>query len=101
MSEQDPPKPNNNPHVINAAIDLLEQRREVGFERYKTPLQTGNGRDFGRDADEEIADFIIYWAGYRIEHAKRVREMLITIGKQAEEIKALKAELSLVKGAAA
>lgn len=79
--------------MIDAAIEMLESRRAVGFARYGVPLQTGNGRDFGRDADEEMADWLIYWAGYRIEHGERIRSLLTTIGKQQEEIAALKARL--------
>lgn len=93
--EQPPPSPNNNPHVIDAAIDLLESRRALGRERYKTPLQVGNGRDFGRDADEEMADWLIYWTGYRIEHAARVRALLAMIGRQAEELAALNQSLPI------
>lgn len=88
--EQPIPKPNNSPHVIDLAISLIESRREVGRQRYGTPLQIGNGRDFGRDADEEMADWIIYWAGYREEHAKRIRELLAMTGRQSEEIKSLR-----------
>lgn len=92
-SGQPNPKPNHLRPVIDAAIEMLESRRAVGFARYGVPLQTGNGRDFGRDADEEMADWLIYWAGYRIEHGERIRSLLTTIGKQQEEIAALKARL--------
>lgn len=93
MSDQPTPTPNSGPHVIDVAIEMLESRRELGRQRYGTPLQTGNGRDFGRDADEEMADWMIYWAGYRIEHARRIQSLLATIGKQSEQIKALRSEL--------
>ncbi len=96
-AEQAPPMPNDGPHVIDAAIQMLERRREVGRQRYKTPLQVGNGRDFGRDADEEMADWMIYWAGYRIEHARKVFDLYKLIGIQQTEINALKSELAAMR----
>jgi len=77
--------------VVDQAIDLLEARRGLGMRRYSKPLSVeGDGRDFGVEADEEMADWLIYWTGYRIQHQRRVQELLELIGKQAEEIKRLR-----------
>jgi len=91
------PTQNDEMPVIEVAVDWLRERSAVGVERYKTLLKPGNGRDFGRDADEEMADWFLYWVGYRIEHARHIRELLALVGKQAEEIKALKCEVAAMQ----
>ncbi len=80
---QPAPTPNDQPHITDLAIELLRERDALGRERYGTSLQPFNGRDFGRDADEEMADWFQYWIGYRIE--------------QRRKIDALKAELEQAK----
>ena len=82
----------NERSVVDYAHQLLDERRAVGKERYGVELKLGNGRD-GRDADEEMADWFIYWVGYRIEHAKKIRELYAMIGKQGERIKQLESAL--------
>lgn len=39
---------------------VMEQRRELGIERYGTPLQYGNGRDAVLDLREELLDAYAY-----------------------------------------
>ena len=98
INPQPDPIPNNSRPVIDAAIELLESRRAPGLKTYGTLLQAGNGRDFGRDADEELADWLIYWTGYRIEHGNRIRRLLAMIGeRQAAIEKAVKALEPLIR----
>lgn len=76
--------------VIDQAIELLEARRDLGTRRYTTPLRVDDGRDFGVEADEEMADWLIYWTAYRIQHARRIQDLLELVGRQAEEIRRLR-----------
>lgn len=39
---------------------LMLERKRIGFERYKSLLQAGNGRDWHRDLAEELADAAAY-----------------------------------------
>ena len=47
--------------------DELLARREVGIERYGTPLQTRNGRDAGLDELQELLDALAYMWQAHIE----------------------------------
>lgn len=75
LGDQQPPVPNDRPHIHDlVAEDLiglgtssaermataLLQRKQVGIARYGTPLQAGNGRDAVRDAIEEVLDLPVY-----------------------------------------
>lgn len=46
---------------------LMEDRREQGIQKYGTPLQVGNGRDFLADAIQEVLDAMIYNIGAEME----------------------------------
>jgi hypothetical protein len=96
-NEQPMPRPNSRHAIVGVAKDLLDSRDATGRERYGTSLQPFNGRNFGRDADEEIADFFLYFVGLRIEQAERIRELLRLIGEQGEKIKLLEKELIAVR----
>ena len=39
---------------------MCEARRALGIARYGVPLQRGNGRDTGRDLEEEALDLLAY-----------------------------------------
>ena len=39
---------------------MCEARRALGIRRYGVPLQRGNGRDTGRDLEEEALDLLAY-----------------------------------------
>lgn len=56
-----------------ALIDLLAYRRDIGLQRYGQPLQAHNGRDALRDAQEEVADAIVYVRQLRVERADSSR----------------------------
>lgn len=43
-----------------ALRELMIARRQLGIERYGTPLQRGNGRDAERDYREELLDAMVY-----------------------------------------
>lgn len=59
-TEQPMPVPNGSPDVQSMVIADIRHRREVGIERYGTPLQAHNGRDALRDAYEEALDLACY-----------------------------------------
>ena len=72
MSDQPAPKPahgdvwldviESNPLPASLRIECI-LRRQLGIDRYNTPLQLDNGRDMRRDAREEALDLAVYlWA---------------------------------------
>jgi hypothetical protein len=72
--------------VRNHLIQLLIERREFGFSKYKTLLQANNGRDPLNDLLEEMGDAIVYARQFieekrpgvaRMEH---VYKILINVG---------------------
>lgn len=58
--DQPLPRAFDGPNVQDAVIADIVARREVGIERYGTPLQPHNGRDALRDAYEEALDLTCY-----------------------------------------
>lgn len=58
--EQPAPIPNDQPSIQGMVRADLEQREQVGIQRYGTPLQAHNGRDALRDAYEEALDLACY-----------------------------------------
>lgn len=59
-TEQPMPVPNHRASIQSLVRVDLEQREQVGIQRYGTPLQAGNGRDALRDAYEESLDLACY-----------------------------------------
>lgn len=60
MTDQPMPTPNDHPSIQGLVRADLEQREQVGIQRYGTPLQPHNGRDALRDAYEEALDLACY-----------------------------------------
>lgn len=66
MSDYDPsvrqqlPTPNEHRDIQSRVIEDLRRRRQVGIERYGTPLQPHNGRDVLQDLYEELLDAACY-----------------------------------------
>jgi len=58
--EQPMPIIHDGDDIQSMVILDIEHRREVGIERYGTPLQANNGRDALRDAYEEALDLSCY-----------------------------------------
>lgn len=46
--------------VQDVLIRLIEERKQLGIQRYGSPLMTHNGRDAGRDMVEEALDLTVY-----------------------------------------
>jgi hypothetical protein len=65
MSEQPAPTPNAD--LWEEVIAMCRERQRIGLERYKTPLQTGNGRHALRDALDEALDQAVYLHQHRRE----------------------------------
>lgn len=61
---------------VDRAIALLEERRAVGLERYKRLLSDDDPRDMGQEADEEMADWLVYWMAYRERQAQRIEALV-------------------------
>lgn len=60
IAEQPAPTPNNATDIQTLVIADIATRRQVGIQRYGTPLQPHNGRDALRDAYEEALDLAMY-----------------------------------------
>ncbi len=58
-------------------IAALNERKDIGLERYGTVLQAHNGRDFTLDAHDEIFDFVVYWRGVLEEDGGNKESLLI------------------------
>jgi hypothetical protein len=61
------PTANDSEPVQDQVIAYIERRKQVGIERYGTPLQAHNGRDALRDLFEELIDAVQYLAQVLIE----------------------------------
>jgi len=47
-------------------VPMMEERRQLGIDRYGMPLQRDNGRDHLADAKQELLDAAVYlWAAGR------------------------------------
>lgn len=60
IPDEPPPIPNESIPVWNLVIKDMQERDQVGRERYGTPLQTNNGRDHLVDAYQEALDLVVY-----------------------------------------
>jgi len=47
---------------------MLDERQKIGIARYGRSLETHNGRNAARDADEEMIDALQYQMQLRLEH---------------------------------
>lgn len=61
--DQPMPTVTEGPSIQDMVIADVEQRKQVGLERYGTLLQPNNGRDMLRDAYEEAIDLAVYLRG--------------------------------------
>jgi hypothetical protein len=81
--DQQPPVPNGRPSihdlviedleifsygVVEPAVALMDRRKALGLDRYKSLLQAFNGRDAHRDSLEEMADLLVYTKQMMEEH---------------------------------
>lgn len=58
--DQPAPQPNDRPSIQSLVRQDLEEREQVGIQRYGTPLQPHNGRDALVDAYQEALDLACY-----------------------------------------
>lgn len=58
--DQPPPVANDKPAVWPMVIADMQERDQVGRQRYGTPLQPHNGRDALADAYAEALDLAVY-----------------------------------------
>jgi hypothetical protein len=58
--DQPLPVPNERPDVQSQLIEHIRGRRNLGIQRYGTPLQPFNGRDAGQDLLDELLDGATY-----------------------------------------
>lgn len=60
IADQPPPIPSDAVQITDLVIADLEERRQVGIERYGTPLQPFNGRNSLIDLYQEMQDGLLY-----------------------------------------
>ncbi|MFJ8006132.1 hypothetical protein [Streptomyces fagopyri] len=76
--------------VQDALIALIEERKQLGIQRYGSPLMTHNGRDAGRDAVEEALDLAVYSMQVAMElrdlRAAVARVQALAVAQQAEGV---------------
>lgn len=58
--EQPLPIPNHLPHIADLVLADMVERKQLGIQRYGTPLQAHNGRDALLDAYQEALDLALY-----------------------------------------
>lgn len=62
-AEQPSPIPNDSKPVWEMVIEDMKERDQFGRNRYGTPLQLDNGRDFLEDSYYELLDLAVYIRG--------------------------------------
>lgn len=60
IKDQPPPTPKSSTPIWDLVIQDMQQRDQVGRERYGTPLQAFNGRDALVDLYQELLDAVVY-----------------------------------------
>jgi hypothetical protein len=58
-------------------IEAFEHQNAKGKRDYGTVLQTHNGRDFGVDALQELADVVNYLGGLIMEHNEALMDIAL------------------------
>jgi len=81
------PVPNGHTDIQTLVIRELEQRRQLGIERYGTALQPFNGRDGLQDLYEELMDGMVY-VRQEIEERKLRSDALAELLDAAEVLRA-------------
>lgn len=73
---QPQPTPNDRPPIVDAVIQDMRDRKQLGIDRYGTSLQAFNGRNSLQDAYEEVIDLSVYLKQSLVEKA----ELMIWLG---------------------
>ncbi|MDX2800142.1 hypothetical protein [Streptomyces scabiei] len=63
--------------VQDALIADIRARRDLGIQRYGSPLMTHNGRDAVQDALEEAVDLAVYLKQVAMETRDREQELAV------------------------
>lgn len=69
--DQPLPVRNDEPAIQPLVIKDLEERMQLGIQRYGTLLQANNGRDMLLDAYQEALDLAVYLKGALVERDNR------------------------------
>lgn len=92
FNQNPPPVPNDTKPLWEAVKDYaatwginippglsldMERRNQFGIDKYGTPLQAFNGRDFLQDAYEEALDFTVYLMGMVMEGYPNITETIL------------------------
>lgn len=102
LSNKKEPKPikNNNIPVWEQVIHDMQERNQIGIKRYKTPLQTFNGRNALIDAYQEALDLSVYLKQRILEEKQSeplpIEKYLIDFCNYLEERKDLAPQVTIV-----
>lgn len=69
--------------------ELILGRRDVGVEKYGRPLQAHNGRDAGRDLEEELLDAFAYARQIQVERRDLEIRLITARGTATEAVNTL------------
>lgn len=86
--QQPPPTPNDRTPAHDLLIEVVKERKELGQERHKSPLQPYNGRDQMVDVLQELVDGAAY-----LINAIQERDDLLRRMRMLEAIAGLAREL--------
>jgi len=93
VQHEPPPVPNDNPHIADLVIQDIQEKKQMGIEKYGVPLQAGNGRNALVDAYQEALDMGQYLR-QEIEEKREVsiklhslRELVADIYYESEDSK--------------
>lgn len=80
--EGDQVLPTHNEHkpIQDIVIEEIENRKQIGLERYGSLLQPDNGRDSLRDAKEEALDLLMYLTQQEQERKLRAEDFKVISG---------------------
>lgn len=97
---QDQPNPilNDSSAIQDLVIADIEERKQIGIQRYGTVLQAGNGRDSLRDAYEELLDFCVYFKQYIVEKKIAEKQPLTRIAERSDPRKSINVPKVVFKG---
>lgn len=64
--------------LTGPAVNVMTERKVWGLEKYKVILHKDNGRPHDQDAEDEVADFVVYLRNW-IDSRPELREILFPI----------------------
>jgi hypothetical protein len=73
------PKVNNNPSIHDLVIQDIQDRKDFGYNKYGTILQSGNGRKSAVDLHQELLDAVCYSRALIDEQNATIKALLLMV----------------------